>query len=487
MSILDNAEMGNSASNKLQRYTAMAGLKRWLGEIRDAFVQLINGRHNQPNGSVATPGVASGARQREPSHDGVRYTPPDPSSALPCERGCRVPPDTPAESSADIIPNHPIQVPLNSKHYRLLLYSDNPASYYSSLNFPDSHPSLGTIQSITDRLKWDLKRVVEEEEKLPPVLSWSQTVVQPSLRLSGTACEVHGTAHLSPTVWIDCSSERVKTAIENAILTRPNLRWITVNPVVVQVNLDLTAGFATTDGPDALSLGKGLDFGDSYRLHLHLENPGDGTSACGLRIYATLTREGAVVDRRVSRLGGLLKLGAGGGLAGCSTAHGVLDMLPRDRPGHLKAGTVHPPSRPSLPRDIPASHGKARENNRPWIPIPQALMFDFIQVAAPDIFGRWSLSGHVPRARDFALFGFGDDLLSRLRNTYPGNGPAVSRTITSLYPISSVPPQGKQAVVVLGGQEALLPARILPFDDTMFISGAEFKTRRIILDAPLGT
>ena len=353
----------------------------------------------------------------------------------------------------------------------------------------DPAPDLGALSKADYLVRVPLDSIVHglypsTEAGKRPRLSEAQAAFQPPvLRLSGRACREHDQAHLSPTVWIDCSHERIRTAIVTAIRTRDNFRWAADHDIVVQVSMGL---FADAESLSLASsrlghspLGIGLEFGDSREIHLHVENPGADDSACGLRIRATLTRDGVVVDRRVSRMGGLLKRDGAEQVYGCSTAHGILDMLHQsEAEDDLKA----PPS------DASINIGETDDIDA-WIPLPPPATLDFLQAAMLVTGNTWEIPPleqlrAIARPHDFALLDIGEELPSRIQNTYSGSG-SGTQAILGHWKDNCLPTK-EHGVTVLGGRGNVAMGRILPFDETIYVAGAKFTTRRVILSQSLG-
>jgi len=428
---------------------------------------------------VSTSSIITGIPQAVPTDS---TGPKGPSSTVGCL--CQVPSDPAPDPGALSKADYPVRVSLDSTVYGLYPSTEDPDLYFSLNVWPDSHPSLGSRSFIANRFGLDLLPPVAEEAGKRPRLSEAQAAFQPPvLRLSARACREHDQAHLSPTVWIGCSHERIRTAIVTAIRTRDNFRWAADHDIVVQVSMGL---FADAESLSLASsrlghspLGMGLEFGDSREIHLHVENPGADDSACGLRIRATLTRDGVVVDRRVSRMGGLLKRDGAEQVYGCSTAHGILDMLHQsEAEDDLKA----------LPSDASINIGETDDIDA-WIPLPPPATLDFLQAAMLVTGNTWEIPPlerlrAIARPHDFALLDIGEELPSRIQNTYSGSG-SGTQVILGHWKDNYLPTK-EHGVTVLGGRGNVAMGRILPFDETIYVAGAKFTTRRVILSQSLG-
>lgn len=365
---------------------------------------------------------------------------------------------------------YPMQVALADRNYHV--YQSQMDNNWYSMNI-QRHPVFGTKANIEARLTQDLQTVITS--LLGEGLTPTNTALAVTLLLAGDLCQFHQIAHLSPMVRIDCAHERTRAAVQQAMDTRDSLNWARGHVQVVVPGFGLFAGpLGMAESPGTLLLGEGLDFGNSHNLHLHLERPATDNSACGLRICATVTREGVVVNRRVFRLGGLIRCSGDypdpGRNYGCSTAHGILDMLHLDS---SQTGTDTTPATNPSTQDGPE-----------WLSIPNYKVLDFIQAAFPDAADTWKEFSESPhRAHDFALLDLGDELLSTIRNTYSsstrGTTPIAGHWVdTDLR---------GQKVTVHGGQGNTISGTILGFSETIFVADVKFKTRRIRLDRPLGT
>lgn len=396
----------------------------------------------------------------------------------------------------------PISVQVDSEEYRLSPSSGNPDLYYSLTVWPVSHPTYGALETVANRLGLDLQStVIEEADKRPKLLD-AESAILPQLRLAGIQCTKHNQIDLYPTIWIDCGSERIRNAIEVALRTKSTLSWVASEDVIVQKGLVLSARAhsPTCTSLDSSSLKSlnfdgGVEFGNGYRLHLHLEDPHASNSPCGLRVCATVTCGGAIVDSKISRLGGLLLLGGTRPFA-CSTAHGIMGMWPMTDHGS-KNDSKSPPSPrhvngtetgessgdPVPSSDSVAATDESSRSTDSWIPVPSLLALDFIR---PAKVVNDRLRVHIeasPRPHDFALLDLGTELSASLKNTYLID--CKRETITGHYDDVSLPTAAGQAKVLCGRGNTML-GTILPFDDTIFMRGVMFKTRRVIVEQPLG-
>lgn len=263
-----------------------------------------------------------------------------------------------------------------------------------------SHPTYGTLETVVNRLGLDLQStVIEEADKRPKLLD-AESAILPQLRLAGVPCPKHSQIDLYPTIWIDCGSERIRNAIEIALRTKSTLSSVASEDIIVQKGLVLSAGAPspTSTSLDSSSLKNlnfdgGLEFGNRYRLHLHVEDPHASSSPYGLRVCATVTCGGAIVDSKISRLGGLLLLGGTRPVA-CSTAHGIMGLWPMTDDGSKDESKSPSPPRQvngteagesgggSVPSsDSVAATDETERNIGSWISIPSPLALDFIRPA----------------------------------------------------------------------------------------------------------
>ncbi|KAK5662717.1 hypothetical protein OQA88_8633 [Cercophora sp. LCS_1] len=304
---------------------------------------------------------------------------------------------------------------------------------------------------------------------------------------------------LRPIIYVSCTAERVKKLIEKA-LRDSDLEWATTFETWVRVGglvLNSARTAIQVTGLD-LASGGGFRFRDLVRVYLHLQVPDDGVSACGLLLCATITYKGAVVDQRLSRLGGLLKVD-GTATWATSTAHGIVDALYRcsrmepepsirNRPG--EPGAEHPTdSRDGEEEDeINESHSDDRFSSHHqtllghvnprkisrWRQITDIRALEFIQPAITAAPG-----ASRKRAHDFALFGVWD----RLQNSYVEDG---SRHLIHGYLKDKDLPTADEDVKILLGGGVNPSGRIQPLASSIYLSGAEFKTKKISLPSPLG-
>lgn len=258
---------------------------------------------------------------------------------------------------------------------------------------------------------------------------------------------------------------------------------------------------------------------DSYRLHLHTEDPGEDNSACGLILCATLTKNARIIDQCISRFGGLLLLN-NETLCGNSTAHGILDMLTlsgiysTDDENSETSDTSDPESeieaegqstvRRYWKRTDDESNRSASNpdtnNTEPtiisitsgikkWRVIPEIIILDFVRMVLPDPNRIWRLSAKV-NAHDFALFRSRCDAFESLKNSYEHK--SVKHLVTTegfannIGKSHSPIPIYSDMVTVLLGRNTFVHGRFLPGISTIHMSGVQFSTIRISLEDCLG-
>ncbi|RYP77466.1 hypothetical protein DL769_003420 [Monosporascus sp. CRB-8-3] len=206
----------------------------------------------------------------------------------------------------------------------------------------------------------------------------------------------------------------------------PHLNWVFGERTEVQCALELKKRSARVRN---LNLSGGFLLSGGHRMHLHVEEPNKGGSACGLVLCTTITRDSTMVDQWLSQLGGLPQLDDI--TYATSAAHGaILDILlsgfisPSDaapvRPDHGIPVERHTgeedhlsgPSSLSTDGEIqstieeivssavvePLTSGVTN-----WQPITEILAFDFVRIILPKGFNQEHLKD-LTELHDFSVF-----------------------------------------------------------------------------------
>ncbi|CAJ0553170.1 Ff.00g116820.m01.CDS01 [Fusarium sp. VM40] len=191
---------------------------------------------------------------------------------------------------------------------------------------PDTTELENWHQRIEPRLLTDIKEFQKKMMKSSKV-RWGRSgpLISPQLRMSGHSVTGTTTITLLPCIWILYDKAKWKRDVQKFVR---ELEWLECEGFG-KIEVHKGANLAALDGPSFVS---GLDLDetqalhlqDGTSLHLHLESP-QGVSACGLLCCATLTRHGAVLDQRLSRIGGLISVD--GVNFGATTAHGLMECL----------------------------------------------------------------------------------------------------------------------------------------------------------------
>jgi len=304
---------------------------------------------------------------------------------------------------------------------------------------------------------------------------------------------------LKPTIVISCAKREHQSSIKKA-LKDSALEWATTFRTWVRVGgISLNSARTSIQVPGLdLPSGGGIPFRKFVRVHLHLQVPDDGVSACGLLLCATITYKGVVVDQQLSRLGGLLKVDSRATWA-TSTAHGIVDALSRytgvepetsSRSRLRESGAEHPPDIRDGEEEDEIGEGPSDDTFNPyhqrllgqvdprqitrWRQISDIRALDFIQPAITTAPGANTKLPH-----DFALFSVTDEL----QNSYEEDG---SRHLIHGYLKDKDLPTANEDVKVLLGSGSNPWGRIQPGSSSIFLSGVEFKTKKILLPGPLG-
>jgi hypothetical protein len=191
---------------------------------------------------------------------------------------------------------------------------------------PDTAQLENWHQRIKPRLLTDIKEFQKKMVKSSKV-RWGRSgpLISPQLRMSGHSVTGTTTITLLPCIWILYDKAKWKRDVQKFVR---ELEWLACEGFG-NIEVHKGANLAALDGPSFVS---GLDLDetramhlqDGTSLHLHLESP-QGVSACGLLCCATLTSHGAVLDQRLSRIGGLISVD--GVSFGATTAHGLMECL----------------------------------------------------------------------------------------------------------------------------------------------------------------
>lgn len=413
------------------------------------------------------------------------------------------------ESNADslqfLAESGSIIMPFPSQRYRLRRVHEKYGLYYLDsidhitpldLRLPTTS---NRAQSEMRRLHGDLTHYLElNRSKLGESNIRDRFTIE--LRWAGVA-DGHQ-IELRPTIWVKCEGRQVKGLVEG-VLANPTLAWAASYNMQVQDSLVLT----TT--PSAVRIASldpgrgGFRFHDSLRVHLHLQEPEDGVSACGLLFCTTITHAGVVIDQRLSRLGGLLELG-GEAIYATSTAHGIIDALLRcaritsksqARRGPTEAGAkleLLSISGGDWESEIDSADDNTASQNpmafwglidalhiTKWRSIAEIRALGFVTPAIASRHGQtWKL-GAQSWAHDLVLLGVWDGL----RNTYLQDG---SRHFIQGYLKDQELPAAEEDVTILLGGGTNPAGRIQPGLATISVAGVVFNTRRVLLFRPLG-
>lgn len=424
--------------------------------------------------------------------DGAPATQSDSTAGLrdreTASSGMASPPDVAAEQTCV---SRPISNLYHVKDDRYILLRCQEES--SQMNFPHF------LEAKRTQLDMDLKnsKSVVEENAIDP----RRATYTLELFFSGSAIvETH--VNLFPTIWIRCT--RASKGTITKALKEEHLKWIQ-NSIDKDVfifpflkMLDEREGVRI----DGLDLSGGFSFGDSYQMHLHVQEVTADSSACGLVCCTTITHHGGVVDQSLSRIGGVLVQqdnGAGNpsspSLVAVSTAHGMLDyLLSRklmlDYPKAIMDSVDSEDDRMSSAVSA-AEHGDSKNPEIPvigsidlqgitqWKKISSAQVFDFIENSThPKSDEKWVFSG--PRlAHDFALF----NIDTNVANSYVNNS---ERTLVVGYLEDKYLPKIPQKVHILISQHNPPQGHVIPEKSGLFIGGMRFETRDVILEHPLG-
>ncbi|RYP23213.1 hypothetical protein DL767_008896 [Monosporascus sp. MG133] len=100
-------------------------------------------------------------------------------------------------------------------------------------------------------------------------------------------------------IWIECTSWEVQRVIRYALKTEPHLSWVFSERTEVQCALKLKKRSGRAHD---LDLRGGFQLSDRHLMHLHVEEPDKGGSACGLLLCTTITRDETVDSTMVEIL-----------------------------------------------------------------------------------------------------------------------------------------------------------------------------------------
>ncbi|KAI0818373.1 hypothetical protein GGR55DRAFT_72851 [Xylaria sp. FL0064] len=404
--------------------------------------------------------------------------------------------------------NPPIRTKLGSSDsdkYALRSFGNKTGLYYSTVIWPEE--LLHRRRSfLFGQLRTDLNNHIQQackEKKHKRAMKKHRVALTGQaftieLRLSGNV-DANEDIELRPTIWVLCASEFYKMLVEEA-LSQCQLSW------AIDENIEVVNGLVfnkSRERVENLDFSKGLRFAESYRLHIHIEEAREDNSACGLLTCATITKDGCIIDQCVSRIGGLLLLNQEV-VCASSTAHGILDML-------MSSGACSAMRGLSTSRDLSDSDTESeidsdseddgesiisaddldRDNTElpgssitsgisHWNVVPKVIILDFLQPLEPTL--NWLRAARTElRAHDFALFDFGREPFKTLSNSYEYK--LVKHIITTTDDSQNV--DSRNEIIVLLGHKNFARGRMLPGISSIYMAGAEFSTRRVLLDDPL--
>ncbi|KAF4951251.1 hypothetical protein FSARC_12978 [Fusarium sarcochroum] len=150
--------------------------------------------------------------------------------------------------------------------------------------------------------------------------------LSPELRMSGYYVMGTGKVTLMPRIWILYDQEKWKKRVQAFVRDLEWLECEDLGDVEVRKGCPMLATVGTWPFINGLDLDESRAFrlANGMALYLQVEKP-QKPSACGLVCCATLTRNGAVTNQRLSRIGGLICVNDE--TFGITAAHGMLEWL----------------------------------------------------------------------------------------------------------------------------------------------------------------
>ncbi|KAJ4128919.1 hypothetical protein NW768_007443 [Fusarium equiseti] len=369
-------------------------------------------------------------------------------------------------------------------------------------------------QQVRPRLCTDIKEFEKKMRSSRTFRGRGGLSISPELRMSGHV-EPSNKVKLSPRIWILYGHERWRKSVQKFV---KELEWLSLEDFG---EVEVHFGGPRLSALESSSMVLGLDFDtdhvhhldDKTTLYLHVEEP-QGVSACGLACCATIMRGGNIMSQRVSRIGGILCVN--GKRFGVTTAHGMLEWFVDDylnsQVGDVSSDDESLEFQLSSDEEdegnISATYRKkstgtgmrfhepdeATDTNgiHRWSPVSKLGLTSYLQtryLLPPEkgvIFQREipeDPQGHEPSHRaalssDFSLWGFQNT--ETLQNAYMKKDGQIV-TINALgYNATEGPVQ------LLLGTDGLRQGILLPGTMSFFISGTQFKTRKIRITEPLG-
>lgn len=243
----------------------------------------------------------------------------------------------------DTSPSHKVDCSLSSTPSQVTIFKRY-ATRTLFVGFPDQIELPQSIvekweSDVRDQLMIDLKDVVDwiQKEGTRRRAREAERNITSELRMSGYAPRGSSMVTVEPCIWILCGSRWASAAVREAIKDYTWLSNFTPAKVEVRVGGGVLANTAVTTDLEGLDYSYGLMLGHESILYINIEDYSDSASLCGLVCCATV-KHGDKIIHRISRIGGLIKLGLKDDVplsCGISTAHGVLsDLLERqERPG----------------------------------------------------------------------------------------------------------------------------------------------------------
>ncbi|KAF5009808.1 hypothetical protein FDECE_4016 [Fusarium decemcellulare] len=309
------------------------------------------------------------------------------------------------------------------------------------------------------------------------------------LRMAGVATKSSTTIALSGSVWILCNGGAFENKIRKRLDSLPWLKFPQYLPVHCTDLPELAVGQPGTQLLDSSDLdGNGLEFEWGEKLHLHIERASSG-SPCGLLCCATVTKDGHVIDQRISRIGGALKVNGSGPMA-VTAAHGMLThFLMHER---WKTETENEEDTNSEIEDderspeLPVMYGALEcKPESGWKSVSPFDSISFIGLGKPssEMKGKWTLQ--LPedgRSTDFTLLDPNGIKALRNVNSYRLNDGTVC--ITTHDESKDVGLEDVQISVLLGQDDAI-QGKLLPGELDVFLNGIQFVTRKIELPGAL--
>lgn len=367
-------------------------------------------------------------------------------------------------------------------------------------------PHLAVIKEwendILPRLLTDLKPIYDAKA---PFQSNEESIIEPQLCMSGFAAKGANYVTLTPCIWIRCGSKRCKEDVKEAVKDLSWVRSFDQGVVEVHIRAPRFTASGSTRLIEGLDFDQGFPRADGTILHLHVEEVPAVISACGLLCVATVTKDGAVIRQRVSRIGGLIRVN-GFELYGVTTAHAMLDDCLDDCQRQIASAPDSDDSdfdsddstcpyeddtmgngleKPQSGCQQPQLGAMNPDRIKLWRPVRLGGPINFLGKDASELSG-WSLSGSLYHLAavdaDFALL----DILTpapKLRNSYRA-GSFEPKSVDTFLGDENLQ---EGPVHILFGHRDIVEGYLLPITSAFLTRGVVFQTRKIQLESLLGT